>query len=192
MPVRRRAHGCACAVHRRAEFGDPPVAVWTVQPGAWRAASRDLVASVSRVEADSSPSFLRQLYRAGACSLHPLHTDRHVEANSTQRYEQIFSYEEKDKFLASWGLEDVNLDTFRQIFGATPFFSAGGWNDENSWGLLESGRYDALLFGRLFTSNPDLVNRLQKGIPLTPYDRTRFYGPFEDNAISYTTFEAAD
>ena len=108
-----------------------------------------------------------------------------------QRYEQIFSYEEKDKFLASWGLEDVNLDSFRQIFGTTPFFSAGGWNNENCWGVLESGRYDALLFGRFFTSNPDLVSRLHKGILLTPYDRTRFYGPFEDNAVSYVTYEAA-
>lgn len=54
--------------------------------------------------------------------------------------------------------------------------------------MLESGRYDALLFGRLFTSNPDLVRRLQEDIPLTPYERTRFYGPFEDNAECYTTY----
>jgi hypothetical protein len=33
------------------------------------------------------------------------------------RYEQIFGAEEKDKFLKSWGLLDVTLDRFRQIFG---------------------------------------------------------------------------
>ncbi|KAA8652849.1 hypothetical protein EYZ11_003325 [Aspergillus tanneri] len=104
------------------------------------------------------------------------------------RYEQIFSYEEKDKFLSSWGLLNVDLTRFRQIFGSTPFFSAGGWNQSNSWGVLEEGRYDALLYGRFFTSNPDLVDRLKKGIPLEPYHRGRFYGPFEDNAAYYVDY----
>uniref|UniRef100_A0A093X6J0 12-oxophytodienoate reductase 1 n=1 Tax=Talaromyces marneffei PM1 TaxID=1077442 RepID=A0A093X6J0_TALMA len=107
------------------------------------------------------------------------------------RYEQIFSYEEKGKFLASWGLPDVTLDGFREIFGDTPFFSAGGWNDANSWGVIESGKYDALLYGRYFISNPDLVTRLKDGIPLAAYDRTRFYGPFEDNTIGYTDYPVA-
>jgi 2,4-dienoyl-CoA reductase-like NADH-dependent reductase (Old Yellow Enzyme family) len=89
-------------------------------------------------------------------------------------------------------LLDVSLDKFRQIFGSTPFFSAGGWDDKNSWGVVESGKYDALLYGRYFISNPDLVDRLQKGLPLAPYDRTRFYGPFEDNAYHYTDYPTAD
>ncbi|RLM00088.1 hypothetical protein CFD26_107005 [Aspergillus turcosus] len=107
------------------------------------------------------------------------------------RYEQIFSYEEKDNFLRSWGLLDVNLSSFRKIFGSTPFFSAGGWDQSNSWGVLEEGRYDALLYGRYFTSNPDLVERLRKGIPFTPYERSRFYGPFEDNAKCYVDYPPA-
>lgn len=111
---------------------------------------------------------------------------------TNQRYEQIFSYEEKDKFLESWGLSDVNLTSFRKIFGSTPFFSGGGWNNENSWGVLESGLYDALVFGRFFTSNPDLVKRLRKGISFTPYERTRFYGPFEDNEHCYTTYKPVE
>jgi 2,4-dienoyl-CoA reductase-like NADH-dependent reductase (Old Yellow Enzyme family) len=82
----------------------------------------------------------------------------------------------------------VNLDEFRRIFGNTPFFSAGGWNDENSWGVIESGKYDALVYGRYYISNPDLVDRLKKGLSLTQYDRTRFYGPFKDNAIGYTDY----
>jgi 2,4-dienoyl-CoA reductase-like NADH-dependent reductase (Old Yellow Enzyme family) len=108
-----------------------------------------------------------------------------------KRYEQIFSYEEKDKFLASWGLLDVTLDMFREIFGETPFFSAGGWDDTNCWGVIESGKYDALLYGRYFISNPDLVSRLKRGMPLAAYDRTRFYGPFENNAIGYIDYPAA-
>lgn len=104
------------------------------------------------------------------------------------RYEQIFSEEEKQKFLGSWGLPTVDLSLFRSIFGHTPFFSAGGFNDVNSWGVVESGKYDGLLYGRYFISNPDLVERLRNGWPLKAYDRKTFYGPFEDNAVGYTDY----
>ncbi|KAI1028455.1 hypothetical protein LB503_002204 [Fusarium chuoi] len=104
------------------------------------------------------------------------------------RYEQIFSEEEKQKFLGSWGLPTVDLSLFRSIFGDTPFFSAGGFNDVNSWGVLDSGKYDGLLYGRYFISNPDLVERLRNGWPLQAYDRKTFYGPFEDNAVGYTHY----
>lgn len=87
---------------------------------------------------------------------------------------------------------NVDLSAFRDIFGSTPFFSAGGWNDANSWGELESGRYDALIYGRYFISNPDMADRLQKGVPLAAYDRSRFYGPFEDNVIGYTDYLTAE
>ncbi|PWY69739.1 FMN-linked oxidoreductase [Aspergillus heteromorphus CBS 117.55] len=107
------------------------------------------------------------------------------------RYEQIFNYEEKDQFLQSWGLLNVDLSAFRTIFGSTPFFSAGGWDQTNSWGVVEEGRYDALIYGRYFTSNPDLVERLRSGIPFAPYDRSRFYGPFEDNALHYVDYAPA-
>ncbi|OTA69480.1 12-oxophytodienoate reductase [Hypoxylon sp. EC38] len=104
------------------------------------------------------------------------------------RFEQIFTEAEKQKFLDSWGLSDIDLAPFRKIFGDTPFFSAGGWDDTNSWGVLEKGDYDALLYGRYFISNPDLVERLRHGLPLAPYDRSRFYGPFEDNSVGYTDY----
>ncbi|KAG5753438.1 hypothetical protein H9Q70_003942 [Fusarium xylarioides] len=104
------------------------------------------------------------------------------------RYEQIFSETEKQKFLGSWGLPTVDLSLFRSIFGDTPFFSAGGFNDVSSWGVVESGKYDGLLYGRYFISNPDLVERLRNGWPLQAYDGKTFYGPFEDNAGGYTDY----
>ncbi|ERF74217.1 hypothetical protein EPUS_03407 [Endocarpon pusillum Z07020] len=105
-----------------------------------------------------------------------------------QRFEQTFTIPEKDAFLKSWGLAAVDLSTFRALFGSTPFFSAGGWNDTNSWGVIESGKYDAFLYGRYFISNPDLVERLRTGRELTAYDRSSFYGPFEDNSRGYTDY----
>lgn len=105
------------------------------------------------------------------------------------RFEQIYSEAEKQAFLAAWGLPDVDLSIFRAIWADTPFLSGGGFNDTNCWGVLESGACDALVLGRYFISNPDLVERLRKGLPLAPYDRSRFYGPFpEDPHVGYTDY----
>ncbi|KAF2089297.1 FMN-linked oxidoreductase [Saccharata proteae CBS 121410] len=110
------------------------------------------------------------------------------------RYEQVFSTAEKDAFLSSWGLPSIDLSLFRQIFSnaptSIPFFSAGGWDDKSSWGEIESGRYDALLYGRWFTSNPDLPERLRNGWPLRKYERSRFYGPFEDRERGYSDYKS--
>ncbi|CAG8977402.1 hypothetical protein HYALB_00007032 [Hymenoscyphus albidus] len=104
------------------------------------------------------------------------------------RYEQVLSLKEKNEFLESWGFSDIDLKFFRDIFGDTPFFSAGGWNDQNLWGVLEEGAYDAFAIGRLFLSTPDIVERLKNGNPLNAYDRTRFYGPFPEPEIGYTDY----
>ncbi|KAJ6436561.1 12-oxophytodienoate reductase [Purpureocillium lavendulum] len=104
------------------------------------------------------------------------------------RYEQLISEADKQTFLNSWGLPNVDLTLFRKIWGDTPFFSAGGFDDKNVWGAVESGQCDALLFGRYFISNPDLVDRLRNGLPLAIYDRSRFYGPFDNPTIGYTDY----
>ncbi|EPE29737.1 FMN-linked oxidoreductase [Glarea lozoyensis ATCC 20868] len=104
------------------------------------------------------------------------------------RYEQVFSLEEKNKYLESWGFPDIDLKLFRDIFGSTPFVSAGGWNDKNCWGVLEEDTYDAFAIGRLFLSTPDMIERLKNGLPLNEYNRPRFYGPFPDPEVGYTDY----
>lgn len=106
------------------------------------------------------------------------------------RFEQDISAQDKARFLESWGMPNATLSLFRGIWGETPFFSAGGFDDTNCWDVVESGQYDALLFGRFFISNPDLIDKLRCGSPLTPYDRSRFYGPFEDAEKGYTDYPA--
>ncbi|ODV94697.1 hypothetical protein PACTADRAFT_50558 [Pachysolen tannophilus NRRL Y-2460] len=48
-----------------------------------------------------------------------------------------------------------------------------------------------IAYGRFFTSNPDLPNRLEKGLPLTPYNRDQFYksGPGGFGYTDYPTYE---
>jgi len=54
--------------------------------------------------------------------------------------------------------------------------------------LVAAGLADAVSFGRLFISNPDLPHRVAAGLPLAPYDRDTFYG---QGARGYTDYPAS-
>jgi 2,4-dienoyl-CoA reductase-like NADH-dependent reductase (Old Yellow Enzyme family) len=43
--------------------------------------------------------------------------------------------------------------------------------------MLSSGGADYIVYGKLFTSNPDLPARFAKGGALTPFDASTFYSP---------------
>lgn len=62
--------------------------------------------------------------------------------------------------------------------GTSPVFIAGGFRPELAFKAVdeEFKNHDvAVVFGRYFISNPDLPFRINKGIPLTPYNRDTFY-----------------
>ena len=67
--------------------------------------------------------------------------------------------------------------------------SAGGFTGETADAAISAGHADAIAFGRIFISNPDLPRRLQQGYPLTPYNRATFYGGEEKG---YTDYPAHD
>lgn len=75
---------------------------------------------------------------------------------------------------------------FRQHFKGL-FISAGGYTGELADQAINAGDADAIAFGRLFISNPDLPNRLAQGIALTPYNRATFYGGTEKGYTDYPT-----
>jgi 2,4-dienoyl-CoA reductase-like NADH-dependent reductase (Old Yellow Enzyme family) len=76
--------------------------------------------------------------------------------------------------------------------GSTPLISAGGWNDTNIWHALDNAECDAIAMGRYFVSNPDLIERLKRGIQLAKYDRDRFYWvPYHERAKGYIDYPAA-
>ena len=67
--------------------------------------------------------------------------------------------------------------------------SAGGFTGETANAAIADGHADAIAFGRIFISNPDLPRRLQHGFPLTPYNRKTFYG---GDVAGYTDYPEHD
>jgi N-ethylmaleimide reductase len=57
------------------------------------------------------------------------------------------------------------------------FILAGGFDRAGAEAALSEGRADLVAFGRPFLSNPDLVTRLERGLPLNPPDFATFYTP---------------
>ena len=73
---------------------------------------------------------------------------------------------------------------FRPIWKGV-LITAGGFVGETAEAAIAAGHADAIAFGRIFISNPDLPRRLQHRFPLTPYNRATFYGGEEAGYTDY-------
>ena len=67
--------------------------------------------------------------------------------------------------------------------------TAGGFTGETAEAAVAAGHADAIAFGRIFISNPDLPRRLREGLPLTPYNRKTFYGGEEAGYTDYPVYD---
>ncbi|MGM4911083.1 alkene reductase [Rhizobium sp. 768_B6_N1_8] len=54
---------------------------------------------------------------------------------------------------------------------------------------VENGTADLVAFGKPFISNPDLVERLEKNLPLNPPDQSTFYGGSAKGYVDYPALE---
>jgi len=77
---------------------------------------------------------------------------------------------------------------FRPIWKGV-LISAGGFTGEAAEAAIAAGHADAIAFGRIFISNPDLPRRLRHGYPLTPYNRATFYGGEEKGYTDYPVYD---
>ena len=66
------------------------------------------------------------------------------------------------------------LEMLRPLYKGT-FAAAGGFTKESGEEALKSGLADFIVYGKLFTSNPDLPERFAKGAELVPWDTNTFY-----------------
>ena len=83
------------------------------------------------------------------------------------------------------------LREFRNAYEGTLMF-AGSLTQETAQTMLEEGLIDLAAFGRPFISNPDLVDRFRRGLPLTPFDRATFYGGGDEGYIDYPPYGGHD
>jgi N-ethylmaleimide reductase len=81
-----------------------------------------------------------------------------------------------------------NAQLFRRAFSG-PLISAGAYTPESGALAVDSGRADAVAFGRLFIANPDLVERVRQGAPLNTPDRSTFYGGVGRGYTDYPTLQ---
>jgi N-ethylmaleimide reductase len=76
---------------------------------------------------------------------------------------------------------------FRPVWSGV-LISAGGFTGETANAAIAAGHADAIAFGRIFISNPDLPRRLREGYPLMPYNRATFYGGEEKGYTDYPAY----
>jgi N-ethylmaleimide reductase len=76
---------------------------------------------------------------------------------------------------------------FRPIWRGV-LITAGGFTGQAAEAAIAAGHADAIAFGRIFISNPDLPRRLREGYPLTPYNRATFYGGEEAGYTDYPVY----
>jgi N-ethylmaleimide reductase len=67
--------------------------------------------------------------------------------------------------------------------------SAGGFTGEAAEAAIAGHHADAIAFGRIFISNPDLPRRLRHGFPLMPYNRATFYGGEKTGYTDYPDYD---
>ncbi|OAJ52919.1 alkene reductase [Paraburkholderia ginsengiterrae] len=88
---------------------------------------------------------------------------------------------------ATGGPRDVapfDYDALRSRFGQA-YLANNGYDRDLATSHLNEGRADMFAFGRLFISNPDLVERLEAGASLAPLNPALLYG---GGAAGYTDY----
>jgi NADPH2 dehydrogenase len=86
----------------------------------------------------------------------------------------------------------VGIDFLVDIWdNQSPFLAAGGFSADSAKKAVDEeykGKDVAIVFGRYFISNPDLVFRIEKGIDFEPYDRDLFYNKKQEHGYTDYAF----
>ena len=88
---------------------------------------------------------------------------------------------------ATGGPRDIapfDHDSLRKRFNGT-YIANNGYDFKLATEVLDKNKADLIAFGKLFISNPDLVERLKLGAALNDFDKATFYG---GSAKGYTDY----
>ena len=90
---------------------------------------------------------------------------------------------------SAMGAPTVPEELKRALRRAWPrtFILGGGFDRATAEVALNEGRGDLIAFGRQFLANPDLVTRLERGLPLNAPDFATFYTPGPQGYTDYPT-----
>ena len=99
---------------------------------------------------------------------------------------RMINFERDESF--DYGEDDI-IEVMREQFDGN-IILAGGYDKANAEKALESGRGDAIAFGRAFIANPDLPRRYKEALPLNEPDYDKFYGGDEAGYIDYPALPA--
>jgi N-ethylmaleimide reductase len=84
-----------------------------------------------------------------------------------------------------------NLNLFRKLYPG-PVITAGGYSPTTGAEAILTADADAVAFGRMFISNPDLPKRIRTGGPLNVFDRSTSYGGGARGYTDYPVLQAVD
>ncbi|KAG5358532.1 NADPH dehydrogenase 1 [Yarrowia sp. B02] len=90
----------------------------------------------------------------------------------------------QDLEVPSW----MNNDWIQDIWKG-PIIRAGGYTPESAVKEAQTNDRTLVAFGRMFTSNPDLVDRIRTGKALTKYDRSTFYTQTGEGYVDWKNAE---
>ncbi len=85
--------------------------------------------------------------------------------------------------------EEVALAKVAREHFSGPLFVNGSYDLKAARAAVAKGSADAVVFGKLFVSNPDLVQRFAHGTPLNKAHSATFYTP---GAVGYTDYPVAE
>ncbi|MGO4326636.1 MULTISPECIES: alkene reductase [unclassified Cupriavidus] len=88
------------------------------------------------------------------------------------------------------GKPPVAAAQIRALFKG-PIIAAGGFERHDAQEIVERGHADLVAFGRHFSANPDLPDRLRQDLPLNPYDRDTFWGGDQRGYNDFPTYPEA-
>lgn len=86
--------------------------------------------------------------------------------------------------------EGWSIDALRALFDG-PYIANNGYDREMAIEAVATGKADAVAFGKLFISNPDLVERLRLNAPLAEGNTATYYGGGAEGYTDYPALEDA-
>jgi len=86
------------------------------------------------------------------------------------------------------GQDAIAAKGLSRVFHGT-IIAAGGFSPESAEAAVADGTAKLIAFGRHFTSNPDLPIRIERGLPLTPYERSTFYSSGPEGYVDFVAYQ---